>query len=242
MAALDSSLTWTMDVALNRKRSRLALGEDEDENDERRPLPVPSPALSTFSDGLKRSRTQGELEELDIIRAEDAWSVDVEGILASNTIGTPEGSGLRAHDNVSNYHKGSSIIVFCVQGGMQLHYNLLCSVLPELYAMSPALQALVLCRNPATHMLSSTASFSLPLIQAVGPGYNHFVRLGLLHPLGGGEFPLDAIVVVDAKARRRLVLPFGWGAGKHAQSAAGGVVQERMMELLRNCVQTLARE
>lgn len=115
-------------------------------------------------------------------------------------------------------------------------------MLPDLYAMSPSLQALVLCRDPSTHVPSTTASFSLPLVQAVAPSFNHFVRLGLLHPLGGGETPLDALVVVDNRGRRRLVLPFGWGAGKHAGTPAGRIVQTRLMDLLRNCIETLVQE
>ncbi|KAF3931779.1 hypothetical protein ABW19_dt0204846 [Dactylella cylindrospora] len=35
--------------------------------------------------------------------------------------------------------------------------------------------------------------------------------LGLLHPLGGGRQALDAIVVLDSKLRRRMLLPIGWG-------------------------------
>ena len=115
-------------------------------------------------------------------------------------------------------------------------------MLPELYAISPSIQTLVLCRDPATHTPTVFTTISLPLVQAVSPSCNHFVRLGLLHPSGGGEQPLDALVVVDSKAKRRLVLPFGWGAGKHAGTPAGGVVQTRLIELLRNCVQTLERE
>ncbi|KAI5850058.1 hypothetical protein BZA05DRAFT_400764 [Tricharina praecox] len=37
-------------------------------------------------------------------------------------------------------------------------------------------------------------------------------RLGLLHPLGGGRVALDAVVVLDAEGRARMVLPIGWGA------------------------------
>jgi len=115
-------------------------------------------------------------------------------------------------------------------------------MLPDLYAMAPSLQAVVLCCDPSTHIPSATTTHSLPLVQAVGPSYNHFVRLGLLHPQGGGQSPLDALVVLDAQGRRRLVLPFGWGAGRHAGGPAGRVVQSRLMELLRMCIETLARE
>lgn len=62
---------------------------------------------------------------------------------------------------------------------------------------------------------------------------NYFLKLGLLHPLGGGNEPLDAIVVLDANHRRRLIVPFGWGAGRHIFDAAGGrIVQERLMHAL----------
>ncbi|KAF2683430.1 hypothetical protein K458DRAFT_305049 [Lentithecium fluviatile CBS 122367] len=223
---------------MNRKRSRLALDDD----DEEQRTPEPSPALSTFSDTLKKTRTQSDLEDLDMVRPEDAWSVDVDGILASNALATPPGSSLQAHNNVGKYRSDESIIVLCVQGNVQLHYDLLCSSLPDLYAISPALQALVLCRDPSAHIPSESAPFSLPLIQAVGPNYNHFVRLGLLHPLGGGEHPLDALVVIDTSGRRRLVLPFGWGAGKHAGTPAGRIVQTRLMDLLHTCISMLARE
>ena len=116
------------------------------------------------------------------------------------------------------------------------------SALPDLYALSPSLQPFVLCHDPSTHRLPSSAAFSLPLIQAATPSNNHFVRLGLLHPLGGGKFPLDALVVLDKKGRRRLVLPFGWGAGKHADTPAGRSIQLRLMALLKSCVATLEQE
>lgn len=80
------------------------------------------------------------------------------------------------------------------------------------------------------------------MIQAVDPPNNHFVRLGLLHPLGGGKFPLDALVVLDPQGRRRLVLPFGWGAGTHTETSAGRGIRDRMTELLKSCVKTLEDE
>ncbi|CAG5183315.1 uncharacterized protein ALTATR162_LOCUS10520 [Alternaria atra] len=179
-----------MNVALSRKRSRLTIDDDDDEVPYRR---EPSPALPVLGENLKRSKTQCELEELDIISPEEAWSVDLDAILASNTLATPPGSMLQAHDNWPRYKGQGSIIVLCVQGNVQVHYELLCSALPDLYALSPSLQALVLCHDPSTHRLSSSAPFSLPIIQAATPSNNHFVRLGLLHPLGGGKFPLDAL-------------------------------------------------
>lgn len=112
----------TMNVQIGCKRSRLALDSDEDEPQQ---LRQPSLALSSLNDTLKRSKTQCELDELDIIESKDAWSVDVGAILASTTLATPQGSGLKPHNNWQRYRKGKSAIVLCVQGHLQLHYNLL---------------------------------------------------------------------------------------------------------------------
>jgi hypothetical protein len=110
-----------MDVALSRKRSRIALDEDEDLP----PRREPSPALSSSGDTLKKSKTQCELEELDIISPQEAWTVDVDAILASNVLAAPPDSRLQAHNNWARYQRGQSIIVLCVQGNVQIHYELL---------------------------------------------------------------------------------------------------------------------
>jgi len=107
---------------MSRKRSRLAL-DDSDEDSQR--APEASPALSTFSDTLKKTKTQSELDDLDIVPPEKAWSVDVHGILASRTLATPPASSLRAHDNVGRYKQEESTVVLCVQGNVELHYDLL---------------------------------------------------------------------------------------------------------------------
>jgi hypothetical protein len=112
---------WTMDVALSRKRSRLATDEDHGVQQRRES----SPALSNFDDALKRSKTQCELDALDVISPDDAWSVDVDAILASPIFVIPVGSGLGAHNNQTNYMQGESLVVLCVQGNVQVHYELL---------------------------------------------------------------------------------------------------------------------
>lgn len=237
-----------MNVALNRKRSRLALDSDDDERAQdlarRESRDTEGSLTSPTSDTLKKTKTQSDLEELDIIDPQQAWTVDIASILASRTLEKPEGSHLQTHNNVSRYSKESSIVILCVQGNVHLHYDLLCEILPDLYHTAPSLQALVLCRDPSTHVptTSPSTAYSLPLIQAVGSGYNHFVKLGLLHPLGAGQLPLDALVVLDARGRRRLLLPFGWGAGRHAGAPAGKLVRDTLMGLLRRCVDTLSRE
>lgn len=118
-----------MDVALSRKRSRIHLDESDNDgsgsgNNPRERQPQPSPALSTGSATLKRSRTQDELDQLKIIRPEDAWAIDVASILASNTLTTPHGGNLKPHNNLHQY-SSESIVVLCVQGNIQLHYDLL---------------------------------------------------------------------------------------------------------------------
>jgi hypothetical protein len=117
---------WTMSVALSRKRSRLTVDSDDDEAQSRR---EPSPVHSVLSDTLKRSRTQCELDELDIVGVDEAWRVDVDAILASNRIATRPYGSLEAHDNWARYSKGESIMVLCVQGNVHTHYDLLWSVL-----------------------------------------------------------------------------------------------------------------
>jgi hypothetical protein len=118
-----TSQPWTMQVPImNRKRSRLAL-DDSDEDSLR--APEPSPARSTFSDALKKTKTQSDLDDVAIIAPEEAWSVDVDGILASRTLTTPPRSSLQAHDNVGRYKREESIVVLCVQGNVELHYDLL---------------------------------------------------------------------------------------------------------------------
>ena len=112
----------TMSARLSRKRSRLAPDSDDDEAQQ---LRQPSPTLSSVSDTLKRSKTQCELDELDIIEPKDAWTVDVGAILASTMLAAPPRTGLEPHNNWQRYKKGKSIIVLCVQGNLQLHYNLL---------------------------------------------------------------------------------------------------------------------
>lgn len=115
--------TWTMNVALlNRKRSRLALESDDEgqrsyQEQERERESMPA---------LRRTKTQCELDDLDVVAPEDAWEVDVEGILASPTLPTSPGAGNRQpHSNVERYRVGESLMVFCVQGNVHLHYELL---------------------------------------------------------------------------------------------------------------------
>lgn len=122
MADLHSPPSWTMSVPLSRKRSRLALDSDDESISSRG---EPLSTLSVLKDPLKRSRTQCELDELDIISPEDAWRIDMDALLASNRVTAPPGGTLEAHDNWRRYRKGESILVLCVQGNVRVHYDLL---------------------------------------------------------------------------------------------------------------------
>ena len=70
-----------------------------------------------------------------------------------------------------------------------------------------------------------------------------FIRLGLFHP--SGTQPLDAIVLLDWCGRRRLVVPFGWGAGKWVtgMNGTGNAYQaEELMGALADGIRELSAE
>jgi hypothetical protein len=84
---------------------------------------------------------------------------------------------------------------------------------------------------------------TLPVVEATGQPANHFLKLGLLHPLGGGQQPLDAIVIIDMAGRRRLVLPYGWGAGRQVgDESVGPFVLNTFSSILRESVEALEHE
>jgi hypothetical protein len=81
------------------------------------------------------------------------------------------------------------------------------------------------------------------VVEVNGTSPKPFLQLGLLHPLGGGKEPLDAIVVLDTKGKRRLVLPFGWGAGRHIlDPVTGFTVKERFSDILRDSIKAIEAE
>lgn len=149
----------TMSARLSRKRSRLAPDSDDDEAQQ---LRQPSPALSSLSDTLKRSKTQCELDELDIIEPADAWTVDVGAILASTTVAAPPGSGLKPHNNWQRYNVKESIVVLCVQGNLQLHYNLLWYVLQCSNTRSRTKQLQLCFRRPLCRCTLAASLRPLP--------------------------------------------------------------------------------
>lgn len=107
---------WTMDVALNRKRSASTPPPDEDG--------AAIFAVST-SEPPKRTKTGSELDEICITPPNEAWPIDLSSILSSPTVPAPDGSNLKHVNNLANFVPGQSITVVCVQGHYHLHYDLL---------------------------------------------------------------------------------------------------------------------
>ncbi|KAH0551685.1 hypothetical protein GP486_007097 [Trichoglossum hirsutum] len=78
--------------------------------------------------------------------------------------------------------------------------------------------------------------YRFPIIHDSPP--NIIPALGLLHPLGGGREALDAVVVLDACGRRRMVLPVGWGQSRH-YAAPDELLKNTMAKLMANLVDGL---
>lgn len=102
-----------MHVAINRKRAAST------------PDPPDDASLSSFGDGLKRTKTDSELDDLEIIPSSEAWSIDLDAILSSPTMSTVAHGSLQRFDNAANFKPGDSIFLLCVQGNYELHYDLL---------------------------------------------------------------------------------------------------------------------
>ncbi|KAF2759276.1 hypothetical protein EJ05DRAFT_499690 [Pseudovirgaria hyperparasitica] len=152
----------------------------------------------------KRNKVTSEVDEVELIAPSDAWTVD------TSTIFSPkENRGIR---------------IICIVEKLRVHYDI--DVLPT-YIGSCAL-----VKDPA-HSILGNGEHQIPLKPGLGSDFNHFLKLGVLQPMGGGQAPLDSIIVIDAHDRRRLLVPFGWGAGRHVMDATGGkVIIERMTRTL----------
>ncbi|KAF2454922.1 hypothetical protein BDY21DRAFT_351928 [Lineolata rhizophorae] len=229
----------------------------------------PSKPPATPREAPKRSRTDGDIDGLELVPKEDAWGIDVSTLVGSQVyLRTPEGGASTSDGGVwrgnwERFEQGRSPFLLAVMGGLDVQYDVLREAIPSLLTISPMLQPLVVhhslpptfsALSPPTlsHFSSSHAPScpliscpppSLPLIVSPQPPSSLFLSLGLLHPLGGGLVPLDAIVLLDGQGRRRLVVPFGWGAGRHVLDGAGGkLVRERLTGVLVEAVKALERE
>jgi hypothetical protein len=117
-------------------------------------------------------------------------------------------------------------------------------LLPTLLKLSPHLVPLLVTRShQRADELNAKLPLAFPAVQVVGNPPTHILRLGLIQPLGGGSKALDAIVLIDPNGKRRLILPFGWGAGRHIANQVGGnLIQQRFQTELENGVARLSRE
>lgn len=117
--------------------------------------------------------------------------------------------------------------------------------LHELTAISTNIQALIVTDRieEVKSRIIPSLSVSLPALETSGTPPNHFLKLGLLRPNDLQNTALDAIVLIDPDEKRRLVLPFGWGAGKYVTDQDRGKrVLERMAAILKRTVKELVDE
>ncbi|KAI9690640.1 MAG: hypothetical protein M1820_009947 [Bogoriella megaspora] len=181
---------------------RRATFEDE-END----IPFESPTQDA-----KKHRQRSAIDNICLVPLSEAWDVDLTAILPHNQSTCP------------------SMYILCVVGSLTIHHDILCSLLSHLPSSSSLwARPLLLIPSPTSTRSNGTSSSYYASISATpSPAVLHlltqsplpvlptpsqtFIRLGLFHP--SGTQPLDAIVVLDWRGRRRLVVPFGWGAGK----------------------------
>ncbi|KAK0650057.1 hypothetical protein DIS24_g7179 [Lasiodiplodia hormozganensis] len=241
--AFDMTVSDPRPAPASRKRSRSMIFEEEKEYEEHwggrtDGRASDSPDESSGLEDLKRTRTTSDLDALGVVPASEAWQLQsvATDLLTSADAAVPNA--------LKHYVAGRSPIVLCVLEHVDIHYQLLCAALPALHARFPTAQPLLLTRSPSyalPHLSPTPPPF--PILPAQGYPHNHYLKLGLLHPLGGGQAAMDALVVLDARGRRRLVLPFGWGAGRHVGEAVGGrEVQERLMAILGEALQELECE
>ncbi|KAK8168018.1 hypothetical protein IWX90DRAFT_122969 [Phyllosticta citrichinensis] len=260
-------------AAMSRKRSRatmMLLHEDDDQDEGNRQRNQHPPSMnaqeishtnasataSTISSprprrpsiDRKRSRTSGVLDGLELVPAAAAWQLNMDEMLDGVILGDwcPPNQQKTDHldlsESIANgrrYVPGQSIVVLCVVESTDVQLRQLSSHLPHLLSLSPTLFPILLTRHAP-----SSLSTTFPAIPAKGHPANHFLRLGLLHPLGGGLAGMDALVLLDQRARRRLVVPFGWGVGRGVGDAERGAhaVRERLMEAIEEGLLGLERE
>ncbi|KAF2405472.1 hypothetical protein EJ06DRAFT_535365 [Trichodelitschia bisporula] len=210
------------------------------------PRGVDIPAVGEYMlrDTLKRNKIVDELENVNLASKEDSWNFDVGELLRPTPFMLPGNDTRTDANNLPSFDASDSLVVLCVLEQLDIHIDLLCQSLPTLASISPNIQVLILTRSIQTVLpLLESLPYSFPVVEARGPPSSHFLRLGLLHPLGGGQHALDAIVLLDNKGRRRLVLPFGWGAGRHARDLISGkIIQHRFREVLEDSVRILESE
>ncbi|KZF24790.1 hypothetical protein L228DRAFT_259955 [Xylona heveae TC161] len=220
----------------------------------------PTPSILVQSRGLaafKRSKTAPECPEaLRLIPAERALPFDPSSLDDAEAEFVFNGRNVKGDWSYCRHVLGTpiphwtskSLLILCVVGSTDVHYKLLCHAQPELLRIAPFSHFAGISHVPRSDLAGysakdSSAMLPIPMIRARGPPEHHLLKLGLLHPLGGGQIGLDAVVVVDSRGRRRLVLPVGWGAGKYLDGYAGSkLIQEQFLTALKHAMSALLWE
>jgi hypothetical protein len=117
--------------------------------------------------------------------------------------------------------------------------------LHELATISNHIQTLIVTDRieEVKSKIIPSLSVSLPTLETSGTPPNHFLKLGLLRPNDPQNTALDAIVLIDPDEKRRLILPFGWGAGEYVTDHDRGKGDlERLASILKQAVKELVVE
>ncbi|KAF2239146.1 hypothetical protein EV356DRAFT_528435 [Viridothelium virens] len=194
---------------------RRATFEEDDDNQ-----PLESPPSD-----VKKHRQRSAIDNISLVSLGQAWDVDLKTILPHNQYPYP------------------AMFVLCVVGSLTHHHDLLCSPSPALcIPTSLPIHPVLLIPSPSAtsrhyySSITSTPSSAVLHLLTHSPlpvlptPQQTFIRLGLFHP--SGSQPLDAIVLLDWCGRRRLVVPFGWGAGKWVGGIGGNSNAHHAEELM----------
>ncbi|KAF1815933.1 hypothetical protein P152DRAFT_202224 [Eremomyces bilateralis CBS 781.70] len=188
-------------------------------------------------DTIKRSRAVPEHDGPPLMQLSDCPRLPIQPLLASRLLQqAPLTKGI-ASDTVPR--SDTSPIVLAVVESTRIHVDLLHRHLDALASLHPDLCFYVVLRDshPLLESIASSLTcspFPMPTL-IVQP--RTVVPLGLLHPLGGGQTLLDAVVLLDSSLRKRITLPVGWGEGSLLTSPVPGdesarFLGVRMMEIL----------
>ncbi|KAI9818034.1 MAG: hypothetical protein M1827_000658 [Pycnora praestabilis] len=200
----------------------------------------------------KRQKNVSEdSEALKLIPEDQAWFFDTDGLMSAELRDRFGGRwpkfgqfGEPCMDFRRDHHL-EELLVICVIGSMIEHYDRLCSHTYALRKISPSIEFVAITHiHPPINRAELIPVVHIPIIHTIGaPDPPYLGLLGLLHPLGGGQQGLDAYVVVDRQGYRRLVLPIGWGVGKHFNDENGGkIVREEILTALSEGVRELEEE
>ncbi|KAI9665009.1 MAG: hypothetical protein M1821_006457 [Bathelium mastoideum] len=199
----------------NNLKRRATFEEEEDDQ------PFESPPLE-----VKKHRQRSAIDNINLVSIDQAWDVDLKAILPHNQFPHP------------------AIFILCVVGSLTVHHELLCSSNSvQIPSTSLPMHPLLLIPSPSASSRTYYSSISNTPSPAVLHLLTHsplpvlptsqqmFIRLGLFHP--SGTQPLDAIILLDWRGRRRLVVPFGWGAGKWVTGVESTSNVQQAEELMR---------